>query len=129
MVVGELDLECGVFLEFGGAGAANIVRLVETLPGEEHRGATVLEVEACLHGAEGDLAVAVGLDDQHGGLDQVQVVAVPDVGLDDPPAADQLAVHRRVHGGASASRSEEHTYELQSLMRNPYAGVRLKKKT
>ena len=103
MVVGELDLEGAVVLEFGGAGAAHLVHLVEALPGEEHQGPAVFEVEARLHGAERDLAMAVGLDDHHGGLDQVQVVAVPGVGLDDPPAADQLAAHRCAHGGASAS--------------------------
>src|SRR3546814_2590601 len=31
--------------------------------------------------------------------------------------------------GAPESRSEEHTSELQSLMRNSYAGLRLKTKT
>src|SRR3546814_1970572 len=31
--------------------------------------------------------------------------------------------------GDNAGRSEEHTYELQSLMRNSYAGLCLKKKT
>ena len=103
MVVGELDLEGAVVLTLGGAGAAHLVHLVKALPGEEYQGATVLEVEACLHGTEGDLAESVGLDAQHGEFDQVQVVAVPDVGLDDPLAADQLAVHGCAHGGVSAS--------------------------
>ena len=52
---------------------------------------------------EGDLAVAVGLDDDHGRLDQVEMVAVPYIGLDDPPPADQLTVHGCANGGASAS--------------------------
>src|SRR3546814_6632288 len=47
--------------------------------------------------------MAVVLDDQHGGLDEVEVVTIPQIGLDDPPAADQLAIHRCRHGAGSAS--------------------------
>lgn len=36
--------------------------------------------------------VAVVVDDQHGGLDEVEVVPIPEVGLDDPPPPDQPAV-------------------------------------
>jgi hypothetical protein len=28
---------------------------------------------------------------------------IPDVGLDDPPAADELAVRRRAHAGVASS--------------------------
>jgi hypothetical protein len=34
---------------------------------------------------------------------QIEVSAVPDVGLDDPPAADQSAVRRCAHAGAARS--------------------------
>src|SRR3546814_9151851 len=37
--------------------------------------------------------------------------------------------HRLLHGGLDAARSEEHTSELQSLMRISYAVFCLKKKT
>src|SRR3546814_3156426 len=37
--------------------------------------------------------------------------------------------HKTVEGRASKARSEEHTSELQSLMRNPYAAFCLKNKT
>src|SRR3546814_1898439 len=50
----------------------------------------------------------------------------------DPAAAIQLAQHRDVLGGdegsVAAARSEEHTSELQSLMRISYAVFCLKKK-
>jgi hypothetical protein len=39
----------------------------------------------------------------HGGLDKVEMIAIPQVRLDDPPAADEPAVHRGGHGGAPAS--------------------------
>ena len=37
------------------------------------------------------------------GDDQVEVVTIPQVGFDDPPAADEPAVHRRRHVGAPAN--------------------------
>ena len=102
-MVGELDFERAVVLEFGRSGSGDLVSLVEAGPGEEDQRPGVFEVEAGLHGCEGDLAVAVGLDDDHGRLGQVEMVAVPYIGLDDPPPADQLTVHGCAHGGASAS--------------------------
>src|SRR3546814_1054684 len=42
--------------------------------------------------------------------------------------APRAASHVRSHHGASAIRSEEHTSELQSLMRTSYAVFCLKKK-
>src|SRR3546814_6535463 len=49
-----------------------------------------------------------------------------DIGMIPLPALDRVEV---VTDGASALRSEEHTSELQSLMRNSYAVFCLKKKT
>ncbi len=62
-----------------------------------------LELQPGLQGAEGDLAMAVGADDHHRGLDEVEMVALPDVGLDDPPAADHAAPDRCGHRNGSAS--------------------------
>jgi hypothetical protein len=64
---------------------------------------------AGLHGPEGDLAMAVRSDGHGGGRDQVEVVTIPQVGLDDPPAADDPAVHRRRHGEAPASSRRSRT--------------------
>src|SRR3546814_2902792 len=50
----------------------------------------------------------------------VAMIAMRDLGI----AHDVL----NIHGGACALRSEEHTSELQSLMRNSYAVFCLKKK-
>ena len=78
------------------------MNLVDSLPGEERERSAVFDVEAGLHGTEGDLTVSVGLDDHHGRLEQVQVFAVPDVGLADLPATDQQALHRDRHCRTSA---------------------------
>src|SRR3546814_8985135 len=45
-----------------------------------------------------------------------------------PQAAARRQVHARPGAGLGAERSEEHTSELQSLMRNSYAVFFLKKK-
>src|SRR3546814_5417416 len=46
-----------------------------------------------------------------------------------PLGADEVAIGAWVHSIPNASRSEEHTSELQSLMRTSYAVFCLKKKT
>ncbi len=65
------------------------------------------KVEPGLQGAEGDLAVTVGPDHHDRGRDEVEVVALPDVGFDDPPAAIKRhsigAVTAMPPPGASAS--------------------------
>ena len=49
------------------------------------------DVEASLHRAEGDLALTVGTDDQHGRAAEVEVVSAPQVRIDDPLVADDRA--------------------------------------
>ena len=41
--------------------------------------------------AEGEFAAAVRLEGDGGWVDEVEIVAVPDVALDDPPPAKDLA--------------------------------------
>lgn len=72
----ELDLQRAVLEEIGRSGAADLVHLVEPGPGEGGVGSALGKIEAGLKGAEGDLAVAVGADDRHGGRDQVEIVAL-----------------------------------------------------
>jgi hypothetical protein len=60
------------------------------------------EIEARMKRAEGDLAVAVGADRQRGRPAEVEVASLPEVRRDDPPAADQPAIHRGAHGEAPA---------------------------
>ena len=102
-MVCELDLQRAVIEQFGGSGAADLVHFVEPGPGEEDRGAAVLEIEAGLHGSEGDLAMAVGSNDHHGEVDEIEVVAIPQIGLDDPSFADQRMGGHVDHAGASRS--------------------------
>jgi hypothetical protein len=42
-----------------------------------------------MHGAEGELAATVLAEADAGGLDQVEIVAVPQIGFDDPPRANE----------------------------------------
>jgi hypothetical protein len=48
-------------------------------------------------GAEGKFAAAVLAKGDVGRLDQIEVVAIPQIGLDDPPPADQLTARGGAH--------------------------------
>jgi hypothetical protein len=63
----------------------------------------VFDVEAGLERAEGDFAAAMVGDRDRRGPAEVEISLIPDVGLDDPPAADELAVRRRAHAGVASS--------------------------
>ncbi|MGO4740322.1 hypothetical protein AB4099_27525 [Bosea sp. 2KB_26] len=50
-----------------------------------------------------NLATVVGGDDDSGRRDQVEIAAIPQIGVDDPPTADQLAVRWHTHLDAAMS--------------------------
>ena len=54
-------------------------------------------------GAEGNFTASVRSNEDRRRTAEVEILAIPDVGLDDPPAADEFAVHRRSHAGAAMS--------------------------
>ncbi len=56
-----------------------------------------------MQGAKGDLAMVVGSDGDDCGSTEVQIAAIPQIGFDDPPAADQLAARGRGHVGTASS--------------------------
>ena len=85
----ELDLKCAVVEEFGGSFALDFVAFFATDPMEADRVARVFDFETGLQGAEGDFAALRG-DRQPRGAAKVQVSAIPEVGLNDPPAADEV---------------------------------------
>ena len=99
----KCDLDCAVVEQFGGAVAASLVHLVKASPCEEHHGLAVAEVEAGLNGAEGDCAAIVSADCKRGGAAQVELGAIPDIGFDNTPWANQGAVGERAHAGAARS--------------------------
>jgi hypothetical protein len=55
-----------------------------------------------LESAEGDFAASGG-DRERRRTAQIEVSAIPEIGLDDPPAIDQAAVARSFHVEASVS--------------------------
>jgi hypothetical protein len=101
-VVGEFDLDCAVIQEFGGCFALDLVAFVASGSTEADRVAGVFDLEDGLESAEGDFAVPCG-DRQGGRTAEIEIFAVPEIGLDDPPAADQAAVGRGLHAEASRS--------------------------
>jgi hypothetical protein len=57
----------------------------------------IFDVEGGLERTEGDFAAAMfGVRDRRRSS-EVEILAIPDVGFDDPPAADELAVRGRAH--------------------------------
>jgi hypothetical protein len=45
-----------------------------------------------LHGAEGNFSVAIGTYGDAGRLDEVELIAIPQIGLDNPPFADKRVI-------------------------------------
>ena len=97
----ELDLEGSVILKLGGAGSGYLVHFIEAGPGEADLGGSIVDVEAGLHGPEGDLAVPTRLHDQGRRSAEIQVIPVPQVGLDDAPSAHDRVL-RGLHVAAPA---------------------------
>ena len=78
-----------------------VPQVTVALPVEGDVVVSVGEVEARLQGAEGDLAVPVRADVEPRRTAEVEMAALPKIGRDDPPAADDPAPHRHAHGEAS----------------------------
>src|SRR5271157_5552859 len=95
VAVGEFDLDRAVVVEFGRAVAGNLVRFVRSFPGEPDRIVAVFDVETRMERAEGYFAPTVVADRHRRRPAEVEIGAIPNVGLEDPPAADELAVSRR----------------------------------
>ena len=102
-MIDEFNLDGAVVEQFGGTVARDFVHFVEPLPREPDRRPTVFDVEADLESAEGDFAVTVVGDRDRRRPTEVEMIAIPNVGLDDPPPSDELAVRRRAHAGVASS--------------------------
>ncbi|WEJ35637.1 hypothetical protein [Sinorhizobium prairiense] len=77
--------------QFGMNVARNLVPFVKPGPRERHNGPVGSDIERRLD-REGDIAMTVWRDGDCGRLSQLEIIQVPEIGLDDPPAADQAAV-------------------------------------
>ncbi|BBD41156.1 hypothetical protein Amn_pb01470 (plasmid) [Aminobacter sp. Y103A] len=102
-MVGERDLDRAVVEQFGVAVAAHFVHFVATFPREEDHRWAVADIEAGLQSTKCDLAVVVVADGDRGGTAEVEIIAIPQIGLDNAPAADHLAARRRGHVGTASS--------------------------
>jgi hypothetical protein len=76
---------------------------IESRPIEEHNALAVSEFEGGVDGAESKFAAAVLAKADVGRLDQIEVVAIPQIGLDDPPPADQFTARSGAHVAAAIS--------------------------
>ncbi len=73
-VVFEFDLEGAVEQKCGRAGAGDLVHLVEACPAKADLVGAIIDVEAGLHGPEGDVAVPTGLNDQGRRSAEIQMI-------------------------------------------------------
>ena len=85
-MIGEGDLDRAIIKQFGVAVAGDLVDIVKSGPLEVDQVLAVAEIEARLQRAESDFTMALGSDRNRCRLDQVEMVAIPQIGLDDPPA-------------------------------------------
>lgn len=72
--------------------AGDFIYFVEADPCESDQGRSVFEVEGRLHCAEGVFATSVDADDDLRLPAEVEIVAIPEVGLDDPPSPSVSAI-------------------------------------
>src|SRR5918993_3760365 len=78
----------------GRFGSVHLVAFVEAVKGEEHDGAAVGEIERGVHDPERQLTAPTPPDVDEGRVLEIEVVAIPHVGPDDPPSADHLVLGR-----------------------------------
>src|SRR6516164_2396361 len=102
IVEGQLDFDGAVILQLGRSVSTNFVSLVKAAPAEKHDAAAIFEFARSIDGAENKFGPAVIGDLEIGRFDEIEVVAIPQIGLDDPPPANQLA-GRAGHGDAAMS--------------------------
>lgn len=57
-----------------------------------------------VHGAEGDLATVAGADGDRGQPIEIEIVALSQIGLDDPPCADERVIADGGHVGVTLAR-------------------------
>ena len=82
VVEGEFDLDGAVVLKFGRSVAGDLVALVEAMPSEEDGALGVFELCGGMDDAEGELRPSVVADPEIGRLDEIEIVAIPYVGLE-----------------------------------------------
>src|SRR5262249_4929496 len=102
-IEGQLDFDGAIVLQFGRSVAGDLVSLVEPAPSEEDDAAAVSEFHGGIDDAEGELTASVLAELEVSRFDEVEVVAIPEVRLEDPPPADQLAASWGGHAAAPIS--------------------------
>src|SRR5215471_16473771 len=99
----ELDLDRAVVLQFGRSVAGDLIAFVKAAPAEEDDGLGVFDLAAGGDASEGKFRPPVAADLKVGRLDHIEIVAVPQIGFDNLPTANQFTHCRAGHGAAASN--------------------------
>jgi hypothetical protein len=94
----QLDFEGAIVLQFGRAIARDLVAFVEAAPSEKNDSSAVFDFGGGLDGTEGKFCPTVTTHPEIGWPREIEVVAIPQIGFDNPPLADEFAGGRAHHG-------------------------------
>ena len=97
VIEGQLNLERAVVLQFGGSVAADRIALVKAAPVKKDNAPAVFKLGGGVDCAKAKLGPAPSTDLQIGGSGEIEIVAIPQIGGDDPPAADDFATGWAAH--------------------------------
>src|SRR5947209_6739288 len=97
----QLYFDSAIVLQLGRSTAGDFISFVKSAPSEKNDCLAVFELHGGLDHPECKLAPAIPSDLDIGRLNKIEVIAVPNIRFENPPAADDLALHRCRDAAAS----------------------------
>ena len=102
IIEGQLNFESTVVLQLGRSAAGDLVTLVKAAPAKEDDAPPVFELGSGVDRAKGKLGPALSTDLEMGWSGEIEIIAIPQIGRDDPPAPDHFATGRAAHAAPTS---------------------------
>jgi len=99
----QLDFEGAIVLQFGRAIARDLVAFVEAVPSEKDDSSAIFDFGGGRDGTEGKFCPTVTTHSKIGWAREIEIIATPQIGFDNPPLADEFAGGRARHGANAIS--------------------------
>jgi len=99
----QLDFKGAIVLQFGRAIARDLIAFVEAAPSEKNDSSAVLDFGGGFDGTEGKFCPTVTTHPEIGWPRKIEIVAIPQIGFDNPPLAKEFAGGRAHHGADAIS--------------------------